>query len=282
MEYIWSITGKCDLKCKYCWDPYKQTNHLSYDDCCAKIDELVCLGCSMIIFTGGEPTVHESFFDIVQYAYDKGVTDLKICTNGFNLPKHSESLTKSAINEIHISVNRASELEDRKDFNLYKECLEALKCSGKKIVFVSIIDIHNLQNYVSVLELAKTLDIKVIFQYMAKPKDKNISCLCDLDKEAKEEIFKKVEAIHKQYMDVLDLFSFSYFYVAKRYFLNGEIPDFCYAGEKYRIISPSGNISPCYWKQKKDCRIEECFTDKCLVWFRYNKRLEQMYKLISR
>lgn len=281
MEYIWSVTGKCDLNCKYCWDPYKHTNHLSYEECCTKIDEIVNSGCSMIIFTGGEPTMREDFFDIVDYAYHKGVNDLKICTNGFNLPKVAEKLILSEINEIHISVNKAVEIENRKDFEQYKEIIKCLKYAGKKVVFVSIIDIQNLHNYISVLELAEKLEIIVMFQFMAKPEDRNVLCMSDLDKDTQLKLFKEVEQIHKNYRKVIDPLTFSYYDIAKKYLLYGEIPEFCYADEKYKIMSPDGCISPCYWKEEKDCCIEECFTDKCLVWFRYNKRLEQVYKIMN-
>lgn len=282
MEYIWSITGKCDLKCKYCWDPYKNSSQLSYEECCLLISKLADSGCNMIIFTGGEPTMHEDLFEIVKYAYERGIKELKICTNGFKLPQIAEKLLQSAINEIHISVNKATDIVNRRDSLQYKEAIKKLKAAGKKVVFVSIIDIFCLENYISVLELAEELEITVMFQFMAKPEDESIICLSDLDGQVKETLFKKVEQIHSRFKKIVDPFTFSYYSVAKKYYLHNEIPEACYADEKYRIISPEGVITPCYWKQQKDCILEKCFTDKCLVWFRYNKRLEQVYMMMKR
>lgn len=281
MEYIWSVTGKCDLKCKYCWDPYKNSSQLCYEDCCLLIRKLVDSGCNMLIFTGGEPTVHEKFFEIVKYAYERGIKELKICTNGFKLPQIKDKLLQSAIKEIHISVNKAKDIVNRRDFHQYKEAIKELKASGKKIVFVSIIDIFRLESYISVLELAKELEITATFQFMAKPEDESIICLSDLDKQAKEAIFKKIENIHNFFKKNIDPLTFSYYSIAKRYYLYNDIPEFCYADEKYRIISPNGVITPCYWRQEKDSALSKCFTDKCLVWFRYNRRLEQIYKMMK-
>lgn len=281
MEYIWSITGRCDLNCKYCWDPYKNYDHLSYKESCLLIDQLVEDGCSMLIFTGGEPTMCDNFFDIVKYTFQKGVNDLKVCTNGFRLPFFKDLYVQSALNEIHISVNRAEEILNRKDVNEFIETLQALKAANKKVVFVSIIDIFNQDNYISVLKLAEKLGIIVMFQFMAKTANKEIKCLSDLTRKEKEIIFTKIEMIHSQYKKHIDPFTFSYYDVAKKYYLHNIVPEHCYADDKYRVISPKGEISPCYWKKCKDCSTNECFTDKCLVWFRYNKRIERVYQMMG-
>ena len=281
MEYIWSITGRCDLNCKYCWDPYKKYDQLSYEECCSLIDRLVEDDCSMLIFTGGEPTMHDNFFDIVKYTSQKGINNLKVCTNGFRLPFFRDLYVQSALNEIHISVNRAEEILNRKDVNEFVETLQALKVANKKVMFVSIIDIFNQDNYVSVLKLAEKLGITVMFQFMAKTDDKVIKCLADLTKEEKGILIKNIEMIHSQYKKHIDTYTFSYYDVAKKYYLQGIVPEYCYADSKYRVISPKGEIFPCYWKKRKDCSTNECFTDKCLVWFRYNKRIERVYQMLS-
>lgn len=281
MEYIWSITGKCNLKCQYCWDPYKDLPQLSYKECCLLINELADSDCSMIIFTGGEPTIHKDFFKIVKYAHEKEIKNLKLCTNGFNLPQILERLLQSEINEIHISVNKAADIINRNDYDQYKKAIRKLKDAGKKVVFVSIIDILCLGDYISVLELAEKLEVTVMFQFMAKPEDKSVICLSDLEIEEKEVLFKDLEQIHSHFKKIIESFTFSYYDVAKKYYLHGVIPDVCYADEKYRIISPDGIITPCYWKHRKDGSLDRCFTDKCLVWFRYNKRLEQIYMMVK-
>lgn len=282
MEYIWNITGRCDLNCKYCWDPYKKCDQLSYVECCSLIDKLVNNDCSMLIFTGGEPTMHDDFFDIVQYAFRTGINNLKICTNGFKLPYFRDLYVQSALNEIHISVNSAEEILKREDVNEFVNALRELKAANKKVVFVAMINVISQDNYISVLKLAEKLGINVMFQFMAKTdNNKEVKCLVDLTREEKEIVFRKIEVIHSQYKKYIDPFAFSYFDVAKKYYLHGIVPAHCYAGTKYKVISPKGEVSPCYWKKCKDCSVNECFTDKCLVWFRYNKRVERVYQMIG-
>ena len=74
-------TGDCNLNCKYCllYDagfPYKDIRglSLSYATIRRLLDDARRLGIRRLFFSGGEPTLHPRFKDILRYALSKNMT----------------------------------------------------------------------------------------------------------------------------------------------------------------------------------------------------------------
>ena len=81
---LW-LTTSCDLQCLYCYFNNKNKEKQFADTNKVKrlIDELVSLGIeSLELSGGGEPTLHPDCFDIIEYAYKKGLK-VGLLTNGF-------------------------------------------------------------------------------------------------------------------------------------------------------------------------------------------------------
>ena len=80
----WSITGKCNYKCKHCFmsAPNAKFGEINTADCIKIIDGLYDCGVMQVSLTGGEPFVRKDFFDIVDYILSKGIHISQVYTNG--------------------------------------------------------------------------------------------------------------------------------------------------------------------------------------------------------
>ena len=82
------ITGRCNSKCKHCFaavDNNPLVTEFSLEDMNKFLDE--CRDCGVLAFTitGGEPTVHRNFYEILDGIYKRGMTILDFNTNGYTL-----------------------------------------------------------------------------------------------------------------------------------------------------------------------------------------------------
>ena len=118
MDYIWNVTGRCNLNCKYCWDIFKQEKEMDTRKAKEMIDRISSDKCEMLLFTGGEPLVRNDLFELISYADSKKISNIKICTNGVLIDKYIQKIVTSAITEIHISLD--SLVENDKQYRGYR------------------------------------------------------------------------------------------------------------------------------------------------------------------
>ncbi len=87
-EYVhtahWSITGKCNYKCKHCYlsAPNAKYGELSHEQCLSIIDQLSDCGIANVNLTGGEPLVRSDFFSLVDALCRKNINIKTIYSNG--------------------------------------------------------------------------------------------------------------------------------------------------------------------------------------------------------
>lgn len=81
----WNLGKRCNYDCSYCPSSIHDNSSLHTDIKILKsaVDKLVSLGKPIrISFTGGEPTVHPKFRELIQYCKHVGVTWISVTTNG--------------------------------------------------------------------------------------------------------------------------------------------------------------------------------------------------------
>lgn len=81
----WNLGKRCNYDCSYCpveiHDNYSQ--HTAIDILEKTVDQLSDLGKPIrLSFTGGEPTVHPDFEDLLEYCKRKGIFWINLTTNG--------------------------------------------------------------------------------------------------------------------------------------------------------------------------------------------------------
>lgn len=81
----WSITGRCNLRCKHCYmsAPQAKFGEISKEKCFDIIKQLSEANIYKVSLTGGEPFVRKDFWDIVDELIAKRITIYQIYTNGF-------------------------------------------------------------------------------------------------------------------------------------------------------------------------------------------------------
>ena len=81
----WNLGKRCNYNCSYCPDSIHDNNspHTDIDILTATVDKLLSLNKPVrISFTGGEPTVHPNFKELVDYCKCKGISWVSVTTNG--------------------------------------------------------------------------------------------------------------------------------------------------------------------------------------------------------
>lgn len=81
----WSITGKCNYNCRHCFmakDNAANLTEFSWEEMLAALDEFDKCGIQTIELTGGEPTLHPRFMDLVREIARRGMDIDVILTNG--------------------------------------------------------------------------------------------------------------------------------------------------------------------------------------------------------
>ncbi|MEG1669219.1 radical SAM protein [Chryseobacterium sp.] len=119
------ITEKCNYSCYNCYSrDLTHCKDMQYNDLSAIIDKLMFLGVRAIIFTGGEPTLHEKMIDI---CLDKQDLLFFFFTNGSKITPEYVKLIYASHNIIPIiSVDGTREYTDlRRGKGAYDTCLHA-------------------------------------------------------------------------------------------------------------------------------------------------------------
>lgn len=108
----WNLGKRCNLDCTYCPAEIHDNHspHTRLDTLMHTVDELAKLKNARISFTGGEPTVHPAFEDLIHYARDK-IQWLSVTTNATRMVNFYESLP---VNYIVFSLHFEEDIWQRR------------------------------------------------------------------------------------------------------------------------------------------------------------------------
>ena len=158
------ITGKCNFNCKHCFnaaDINRDTSEWSMSEIIKLLDEAKECGIHSIILTGGEPTLHPHFIDIIKEIYARDMWLDTVLTNAYFITQEllDEMHAQGAYPTFHISFDGLGchdWMRDQKGAE--KTALEKIKLchdNGHRIVINC--QLNNVtQN--SILKTAKHLD----------------------------------------------------------------------------------------------------------------------------
>jgi len=112
----WNITKRCNLRCVHCYIDAgeAEANELTTKEALDVVDQMAEVGVPLILFTGGEPLVRHDFFEIAQYARDRGIK-LVLSTNGTLItPEVAKRLKEVGVVYVGVSLDSISaEFHDR-------------------------------------------------------------------------------------------------------------------------------------------------------------------------
>jgi MoaA/NifB/PqqE/SkfB family radical SAM enzyme len=96
---------RCNLACGYCNEYDKTSDPVPFEIMTRRLDKLRELGVSVIIISGGEPTLHPQLDEIISHARQRGML-VGLITNGYYLTKERiERLNKAGLDYMQISVD---------------------------------------------------------------------------------------------------------------------------------------------------------------------------------
>jgi radical SAM protein with 4Fe4S-binding SPASM domain len=106
----YSITTKCNLKCKHCYSSSVEQaapDELSTGEAFHLMDDLSRWGIGLLIIDGGEPLCREDLLDVVKYASSKGIRTT-IGSNGTLIDRPmARKLVEAGVMAVAISVDGA-------------------------------------------------------------------------------------------------------------------------------------------------------------------------------
>lgn len=133
------ITGRCNLRCRHCFNESGpgHPHELPLEQIEAFLDEVQTWGVRFMRISGGEPTVHRQFREVVAACRQRGI-GIGLNTNGVYPPEMLEYLKSAPIEVFFVSLDG---LEANNDairgagtFRRAVETCRQLKAGGQKVI----------------------------------------------------------------------------------------------------------------------------------------------------
>jgi len=262
-KVYFEITRKCNLNCKYCYNKSNKTfsNELNKEQIFSLLNELAGLGTFEIRFTGGEPTTHPDFFEIVKHA-KKLDFFISLGTNGIWDKETLEKIKMSGIKVIVISLDGPEDYNDslrgKGTFKKIVSTIKSLRKDKNLILKLNTVLCKNNKKHIGyVIGLADSLGIDVVNFATLKLngrayEDKNkaltpkdmfvaVSNITELRKRHKTEI--------RTYLDIIQpLNNYTSSLINKKS---------CAAGIEVAAVSPFGEVYGCVVSPANDSNSKD-------------------------
>lgn len=159
------LTYRCNLRCLHCYEFLPKDKELTFSQIKEKLDDLAYKGCIFFIISGGEPLLRKDFFQITQYAKDKGFA-LILRTNGTLITKAiAKEIKKLNPFQVSITLLGASAVIHDKIAGIkgsFKKSIKAIKFlkeQGIKVLIVNTLIKQNVGEAKEVKALADSLGV---------------------------------------------------------------------------------------------------------------------------
>jgi hypothetical protein len=111
------LTNRCNLTCPYCFAHANSAGFLyevSLDQIKLMLQTLrdeQPVSCRSVQFSGGEPTIHPNFLEIVRIAKKMGFTQIQIATNGikFQDPEFTQAAKEAGVDTLYLQLDGTSD-----------------------------------------------------------------------------------------------------------------------------------------------------------------------------
>lgn len=160
-----NLTTRCNQRCLYCGVWKKRVPEISASEVIPALEVFHQLGTCWVSFTGGEPLLRDDLGELVQHAKEKGFC-VSVSSNGALVPSKITQL--KPVDDLKLSFDGPPQVHDhlRGEGSFDKVMLAIESCNQNNIKpsLQCVLSAHNLESIESVLETAKKLDVKVLFQ----------------------------------------------------------------------------------------------------------------------
>lgn len=261
------LTRACNLRCKTCLNTSGAPleGELTLPEIYNILEELERIGTFEVRFTGGEPTVHPHFFEIVDYARSLGLY-ISLATNGVYSNEFREKLLKAGIDWFRVSLDGPEEVNDyirgRGSFQSAIETIKAISERTTSRLTVSIVlGRYNVKHFPSFVELLAPYRIESISTLPLRLSGRAAQLLTDqmLTREEWYTLALEVQELRKKFGVKIKL---DYDVINPERQISEldrlvEMKHSCAAGIEGGCISPTGDFYACGYSPASDPTIDE-------------------------
>ena len=254
-EVIFSITNRCNLRCKMCDIPSGTIEELSTEQWMNVIKDASCLGAQTIVFSGGEPLLREDLFKLISFTRKNNLSAC-ITSNGHLINELvAQSLHVSGANVVNISIEGSRQTHDylrgSGSFDKALAGLENLIKYKIESTIASTVSRYNYKDLLNLLELAKdygstTVRLQPFNAIFLKDAGRKSEFLIDKrDIQELDKIIRDFINLSKEYKISVNPMG----YLLKiPVYLSGKnfYPDNCGALWYSCPINPNGDLFPCW------------------------------------
>jgi MoaA/NifB/PqqE/SkfB family radical SAM enzyme len=279
---IWThfyLTRRCNLACSYCFVREQNRSQVSTELAFRIIDKLHAMGCRVVAFLGGEPTLRKDLPDILRYTSGKGIIT-HLSTNGTLLTKeYLATLCRSGLDYINLSVDSISSFSDsKKDLahsaGVLENLLSARACFGLEINVNCVLTRKNINAVVDTVKRINRYNIPVSIgmiianTYSEKLQDEALFFSGESDRQQLFDVLDTLKAMKKTGYNIIE--PLAYFDDVKRFY-SGHSDWYCASGTYYLSVDCDGRVMMCGSLKAEDCSVLDL--DK-----RYYRRFEEQWK----
>jgi cyclic pyranopterin phosphate synthase len=175
-----SVTDRCNFRCFYCLphgEPPAAPKELmlTYEEIEYATEIFVSLGIEKVRLTGGEPMLRRDIETLVaKLSKIRGMGDLALTTNGFNLPERAAGLKESGLDRVTISLDslKRDVFREMTGVDMLDRVLEGIRAAkrvGLTPIKVNVVVVrgHNDDEVADMAAFAREHDISMRFiEYM--------------------------------------------------------------------------------------------------------------------
>lgn len=179
---VWNITRTCNLRCVHCYaDSHAERypGELSWEQCCAVIDDLADYKVNALLLSGGEPTLHPQLPQLLERATERGLK-VTISTNGTRItPQLAALFKKLGVAYVGISLDGIGAVHDKfrgvpgafdGAIRGFKLCEEVGQKTGLRLTLTR----NNVQSMQQILDFIEREDIRRVCFYHLVPTGRGV------------------------------------------------------------------------------------------------------------
>jgi len=167
--FIFELTNRCNENCDFCYSiSYNSITgkprfgQIDKDKCFNVLDTICEYGAKSIDFSGGEPTLHPNFSEIIRYSKEKGL-DTILSTNGSTI--NNENIRNSIIDSVNcvaLSIHGVNDVHDKIKYEKgsYMRAINSLEMYLSNNLNVKVNSVLCNENVSNIKEIGESIGIR--------------------------------------------------------------------------------------------------------------------------
>jgi radical SAM protein with 4Fe4S-binding SPASM domain len=305
-QVVWNITGRCNLKCKHCYEYAGNSSHeMEVTEGLRVIDTLADAGVTSLAFSGGEPGIHPGIIEYISRSHEKGMYTA-MATNGyiFSDSKLCSKFVDAGLQFVQISIDSMRpEVHDRfRGVNgSWERACKAVKNFSEYDIFVEVATTVTSENCMHLSGMAEFFhelgaDWFMLYNFIPAGRgnenrqldispEERYRVLCDAyysNLRGKIQVlstapqFAPVAADLSEHKTIIPTHFYNPEYTEETLHL-AEFIGGCGAGRFYLSIEPDGDIYPCvFFPHHEDLRVGNILEDNFEDLWKNNRILKSL------